>query len=168
MSGQSGVGKQISPSSFEDEDVTKWEETQIRSLRLSDEGLHAKVQTANRWVFTSRTQSQSAWMAQLSGVITSFRCPCSPWPSARSHPQYTECTHWRSILQQVSVQIHEGLINVACYGTRRSPVWAQQHRHRLLPVAEGNTGALQMESRKDWEQENTYISLLTVVSASCS
>lgn len=92
--------------------------------------------------FTSRTQFLSSRTAQLSGVIASFRCPCSMWPSAPSHPQCTKCTHWRSIFQQISVQIHEWFIDVARYGTQRSPVWTQQHWYSLLPVAEWDTGAL--------------------------
>lgn len=89
---------------------------------------------APRWL--SSVESSPAW-----GVHTpSDPLPC-PTPG-------TERTDPWSVFQQVSVQIHEGLINVTCYGTQRSPVWAQQHWHRLLPVAEGDTGALRGEPER--------------------
>lgn len=58
---------------------------------------------------------------KLRGVLTSFRCPYSqrPWAPSRSS---RERPRRGSVLQQVSVQIHEGLIDVARYGTQRSPV----------------------------------------------
>lgn len=77
------------------------------------------------------------------------------WASVRPAPAPPRPRHmgWRSIFQQLSVQIHEGLVYVTHYGTARSPVWAQQYRHRLLPVAERDAGALRREATQNSQQQ---------------
>lgn len=77
----------LPPLFFLDEEDGNLEDDSRTSYVLSHLW-HAKGQTANRWVFTSRVRPQSARMAQLSGVITSSRCPYSQWPSALSHPRH--------------------------------------------------------------------------------
>lgn len=143
-------------------------ECRFLHLPLTVVKLHpiTSVTTALMWRYRQRTgeslhpersHKAPAWLGSVessSSPALGVRAPCDPRPCPAA-PQRTECTHWRSIFQQVSVQIHVGLVNVARYGTQRSPVWAQQHRHRLLPVAEGDAGALRRETREDSEQEKS-------------
>lgn len=96
-----------------------------------------------------RSRSHVDGWARLSPAL-GVHAPRYPLPCP--HPQNTTCTSCRSVFQQVPVQIHEGLVDVARYGTKRSPVRAQQHWHRLLPVAKGDTGALGRESRQETGQ----------------
>lgn len=53
----------------------------------------------------------------------------------------------RSLLSEVSVYVHVGLLNVADEGRGRLAVWVQQDGHCLLPVREADTGALSESER---------------------
>lgn len=76
------VGIQVSPSSSEEEVgnlVRRWQPGKSRPPRVCDDGLHAKVQTANGWVFTSRSQSQSDLDGSAeSSPALGVHAPCDP------------------------------------------------------------------------------------------
>lgn len=140
-----GWAYRFPPTSFEEEDgnlARRWQPGKLGPL--------TSVITASMRRYRQQTgeslhpECSHKATGRLSSVESSpalgVHAPCDPLPCPT--PSALSAQHWRSIFQQVSVQIHEGLINVARYGAQRSPVWAQQHWHRLLPVAEGDTGAV--------------------------
>lgn len=61
-------------------------------------------------------------------VACALMHPHLPWPSSFWKPGS------RSLLSEVSVYVHVGLLNVADQGRRRLAVWVQQDGHCLLPV----------------------------------